>query len=189
MQEAIFLVEYSNIPYGIAALDRLVKRSAVSVLYANPVCIGRYLIVVGGSVEDVGESQAEVEAIGTTRRISQYLLTNAHRDISAYFKRFPKNEKSISGAQAAGIFETRDTASGFRSLDCALKNGSVEIGKIWMGHYLGGKFCYVLTGQVGDVETAVNAARHSIIDRQYADSCVIPSPDTETLRLIVEHYN
>ena len=64
MSEAVFLVEYNSVSYGVSVLDRIVKRSGVEVVYARPVCAGKYLIVVGGDVDDVSESQAEGEGLG-----------------------------------------------------------------------------------------------------------------------------
>lgn len=190
MGEAVLLAEYSSVSYGVSVLDRMVKRSAVEVVYARPVCAGKYLIVVGGDVEDVGEAQAEAESLGSERRISSYLLTNAHRDILGYFRRSSAQEASeretIEVSPALGLFETTNAATGFHSLDAALKNGSVGLGKVWLGHFLAGKFCYVLAGQVGDVGAAIAAARNATPDKNHVDNRVIPSPDKATLRLLLD---
>jgi len=188
-KEAIYLVEYAGIPYGIAVLDRLVKRTAVEVVYARPVCVGKYLIVLGGNVDDVRESQAEVESLGPAKRISDYLLTSAHQEILAYFRRAAKETDKLHTPEAVGILETRNASSGFHSLDRALKNGSVRLAKIWLGHYIGGKLCYVLTGRVGDVQAAIDAGRAGIDEKSLLDSQVIPHPDPVTMKLLVEHYN
>ena len=94
--------------------------------------------------------------------------------------------EAIAASPAVGLVETTNAAAGFHSLDAALKNGSVRLGKVWLGHFLAGKFCYVLAGQVGDVEAAVAAAKATVPDKNYVDSRVIPSPDGATLRLLLE---
>lgn len=188
-KEAIYLVEYSSISYGIAVLDRLIKRSAVEVVYARPVCIGKYLIVLGGDVDDVRESREEVKSLGSNRRISDYLLTSAHQEILAYFRRASKEAGGSHIQEAVGILETSNASSGFYSLDRALKNGSVRLARIWLGHYIGGKFCYILNGQVGDVQAAVDAGRASAGEAFLVDSQVIPYPDPATLKLLVDQFN
>lgn len=188
MGDAICIVEYSSVSYGIGVLDRMVKRSSVTPLYARPVCVGRYLIVLGGEVDSVKEAMAVVEETGSHRLLSKYLLTSAHQDILAYFHRPTLKLEEFSGARAVGLFETRSAAAGFQGLDRALKSGSVELIKLWMGHFLGGKSCFVLAGEVGDVEAAISAAHSSIQEAEVVDSQIIPSPDPLVLSLLSSHY-
>lgn len=189
MGDAICIVEYNSVSYGIAVLDRMVKRSDVTPIYAKPVCVGRYLIVLGGAVDSVEEAMQEVEDKGSHRLLSKYLLTSAHRDILGYFRRTPAQLEDFAGVRAVGLVETRSAAAGFQSLDRALKSGSVDLIKMWMGHFLGGKSCFVLAGEVGDVEAAVGAARSSIREEESVDCQVIPAPDPLVLRLLTDRYN
>lgn len=182
MNEAIYIVEYNSIPIGIDVLDQMVKRASVTIIQARPICIGKYLIVLGGAVDDMREAQAAALSVGPDKLLSQYLLTNAHHDILAYFKRIPEDESSFSGAVAVGIFEVRNIANGFRSLDAALKSGNVQLGYVWNGHFIGGKFCFLLTGSVEDISMALKAAENNLDDRCLVDSRVIPSPDAKTLK-------
>lgn len=188
MSNAIYIVEFGSIPVGIDMLDRMIKRASLTIAYAKPVCIGKYLIVLGGDVADVREAQAAVSEAGEKRLLKEHLLTNAHRDILAYFKRAPKTDESIEGASAVGILETVDAASGFKSLDAALKCSNVHLQQVWIGHYNGGKFSYVLTGNVEDVKMALSAGSQGLAERTLVDSRVIPSPDRKTLEHLIKVY-
>lgn len=186
MSEAIYIVEYASIPVGVDLLDRMVKRSSVFIIHAKPVCIGKFLIVLGGDVDDVREAQAAAAAAGEKRLLQQYLLTHAHGQILAYFRRAPERKESRSEASAVGILETLDAVNGFRSLDSALKGGNVRLEQVWLGHFMGGKFCYLLTGQVEDIRTALAAAESGLEEKRVVDSRVIPSLDGKTLEYLLK---
>lgn len=181
MKEAIYVVEYTNIPTGIDALDQMIKRAEVTILHARPICIGKYLIVLGGSVDSVREAQRVVQTLCTDNLLSQYLLTNAHHEILSYFNQISVYKNEISMSEAVGIFEVKNSSNGFRCLDAALKSGNVKLGHIWLGHFLGGKFCYLLIGSVEDVKMALKAAECNLEEGCLVESKLIPSPDSKTL--------
>lgn len=188
MNKAIYIAEYSSIPVGIDAVDRMVKRASMTIIYAKPICIGKFLIVMGGEVDNLREAQAEVASAGEKRLIQQYLLTNAHEDILAYFKRSPQEKRSMQGKTALGILETRNASSGFQSLDAALKSGNVRLEEVWIGHFIGGKFCYILSGLVEDINTALEAAARGLPENSFIDKKVIASPDDKTLEYLIKSY-
>ncbi|MDR0926067.1 MAG: BMC domain-containing protein [Hungatella sp.] len=188
MGEAIYIIELSSVPVGIQILDQIVKRSQVLIIYAKPICIGKFLIVAGGNVEDVQEAQAAVVSVQEKKLLHHYLLTNAHNDILSYFNRLPAQRERKPGANAVGILETRDASSGFRSLNAALKNGEVRLEQVWLGQFMGGKFCYILTGQVEDITMALEAAKGEQEEKYLVDSRVIPAPDQKTLQYLLKRY-
>lgn len=188
MSKAIFIVEYSSIPAGIDSLDRMVKRAPMSIIYAKPVCIGKFLIVVGGEVENLREARDEVAKTGGKKLIRQHLLTNAHEDILKYFAPAQRGKTSMDGKTALGILETRDASSGFQSLDAGLKSGSVRLEEVWIGHFIGGKFCYILSGLVGDISTALEAAEAVLPEKTFLDKRIIPSPDEKALEYLIKSY-
>lgn len=188
MSKAIYIVEYSSIPAGIDMLDQMVKRASMTIIYAKPICIGKYLIVMGGEVEDLKEAQAAVAEAQEKKLIKQYLLTNAHGDILAYFNRSSQTKINVKNKTALGIMETRDASSGFHSLDAALKSGNIQLEEVWIGHFIGGKFCYMLSGLVEDINTALEAAVRSLDEKSLVDKRTIPAPDTKTLEHLIKSY-
>jgi microcompartment protein CcmL/EutN len=188
MSDALYIAEYNRISRGIAVLDRMLKRSAVRTLYAAPLCIGKYVIAVGGGVGDVREAKSEADG-NAEGMLSSYFMPGVHPDVLRYFghegkdKNAPDFSEEPKTAEALGIFETRSIASGFMSLDAALKNGRTEILTIWMGRFIGGKFCWILSGEVSEVSSALKAAGRSIAGRETAGSELIPRPDASTIAL------
>lgn len=179
MSKAIYIVEYRKVSQGIGVLDRMFKQASLSLLYASPICIGKYLICVGGDVADVCEAKAAAEQDEDGPPLAGHLLLKAHADILDYFK--GKLPKPVLKPDALGIFETRNAASGFISLDAALKRAQVDLAKLWLGQLLGGKFCYVLGGSTSDIESAMLAARAAVTENELAGSRIVASPDANTL--------
>ena len=187
MSEAVYIAEFRNISQGIGVLDKMLKQSGVFLMHATPICIGKYLICVGGDVADAREAQkAAEEPEEQDSRISGYLLTGAHPAILAYFKN--PNESMGSGfvSDAMGVFETRNAAAGFISLDAALKNSQVELRRLWLGNFLGGKFCYVLSGSTDDVRSALKAAAFAVSEKEQVGQRLILSPDDTIVNLFTK---
>lgn len=178
MGKAILVLEYRDISQGIGVLDNMFKRASLTLLYANPICIGRYLICVGGDVADVKEAKKVAEEDSFGPPFASHLLLRAHKNILEFFDSSLKRPESRPDAIA--VIEARNASTGFISLDAALKNARVEIARIWLGNMLGGKFCYVLGGSTSDIQSAAAAAQ------QVAEglrSRVIISPDKATLSM------
>lgn len=186
--EAIYIVEYAGIPIGIDVLDRMVKRASADILYARPVCIGKFLIVMGGGVDDVREARQAAADTGA-KALQERLLTGAHSEILTYFHRVRDNrKKSITDKTAVGILETRHAASGFYSLDAALKRGRVRLEQLWLGHCIGGKFCYILSGCVEDIHSALTAARESLDPAEIVSDRIIPALNEKAAAFLFRAY-
>ncbi|MGI6403271.1 MAG: BMC domain-containing protein [Oscillospiraceae bacterium] len=189
MNRAVLIVEYSSISCGMGMLDRLVKQSVIVPLYARPICIGKFVMIFSGDVENLRESQKVLQSVGQERLVSTFLLTAAHRDLLAYFSHFEKRHKPNGKVEALGIFETRTIASGLFSLDASLKSGNVTLLKVGMGQLIGGKCYFLLTGTVSDVQQAL-AHGHSVLpEKDFIGMEVIPSPDGLTLTMLLEGYH
>ena len=179
MSDAIYIVEYRSISVGVAMLDKMMKRSDVTALYAAPLCMCKYVIAVGGGVGDVRESKEETET--SDGIIAGYLITGAHPGVLGYFRR--ERPLEPGSPDAVGIFETKNISSGFMSLDAALKNGRTDVTRIWMGHFIGGKFCWVIRGETSEVSSSLASAGRAISEGEITGSELIPRPDFSTLRL------
>lgn len=183
MNDAIYVVEYRSISQGIGALDTMVKSADLTLLHANPICIGKYLICLGGDVADVEEAKTASYRDEGGAPMAAYLLTGTHPDVLGYFKK--AKPMPCRKPEAIGIIETKNASSGFMSLDRSLKAASVCLLRLWLGQLLGGKFCYVLGGSVSDVQAAVNAAKYAIEEKELVGTRVIPSPDEATMNLFL----
>lgn len=53
MKKSIGLVELKSIPIGIEVADMMLKTANVELVLANPICPGKYVIIVSGNVGSV----------------------------------------------------------------------------------------------------------------------------------------
>jgi len=181
MSEAIYVAEFRSISRGIGALDAMCKRTEFELLHAAPVCIGKYLICVGGDIADITEAQNAAETEDDELPFASCLLTGIHPAILDYYK---KGQEKIDGVPAAmGVFETVSAAQGFSSLDKALKGAQAKLMRIWICNTLGGKLCWVLGGSTSDIQSAIRVAKETVPEKEQAGSRVIIAPDPRIVNL------
>ena len=181
MSEAIYVVEFRSISRGIAALDAMCKRTEFELLYAAPVCIGKYLICVGGDIADITEAQTAAETDDDEMPLASSLLTGIHPAILSYFKK--GHSKTEEMPAAMGVFETISAAQGFFSLDKALKGAHAKLMRVWICNTIGGKLCWVLGGSTSDIQSAISAARGCVPEKEQAGSRIIIAPDSRVVNL------
>jgi len=76
--DALALLELDSIARGWRALDAMVKESPITVVEANLVEPGKFLILYGGGVAEVEEAHRKGLTIGADAVIDQVLLPHAH---------------------------------------------------------------------------------------------------------------
>jgi len=151
--EAIGLIELRSIARGIRVCDVMVKKAPVQLLEARSVCPGKYIVLVRGQVAPVEESVLEGIRIGAELVVDDLFLPNVHRQV------IPAMEActEVAGLNALGIVETFSVASSIVSADTAVKAARVELIELRLANGLGGKSFYTLTGDIADVEAAIEA--------------------------------
>jgi microcompartment protein CcmL/EutN len=185
--DAVYVVEYGSISRGIGALDAICKRAGLAVLHASPVCVGKFLICVGGDIAAVKEAKTAAEPAGAAAGeapVSSCLITGAHPAILQYFRHEAPARSQYPAA--LGIFEARTAAKGFQSLDSALKAANAALLRVWLGTQLGGKLCWALGGGVSEIQSGIAAARQAIPERAHAGSRVVIAPDPAVAGLFVK---
>jgi microcompartment protein CcmL/EutN len=154
MQPAIALLEFDSIAIGIRAGDAMVKRAPVDVTYAGTVHPGKYLVLVGGDVACVEESYAAGLDVGQDSLVDQIILPSAHPDLVRTLRGM---HGRVTG-EALGIVETRTVAATIGSADRGLKGADVDLVELRLADRLGGKAYCIFSGNVADVEAAVDLA-------------------------------
>ena len=59
---ALGMIEVQSIPLGVNAGDAMLKAATVQLVTAQPVCAGKYIVIVTGEVSAVSESVAAGKA-------------------------------------------------------------------------------------------------------------------------------
>jgi len=153
LEPAIALVEFNSIAAGILAGDAMVKKAAVQLLEARPICPGKYMVLIGGEVGPVEESWQAGIAVGADAVIDELFLPQVHLSV------FPALMSAAKpwGREALGIIETIDVASCILAADAAAKAAEIQLLEIRLANGLGGKSYVILEGYVPDVEAALAA--------------------------------
>lgn len=152
--EALALLELCSLARGLRCLDALVKKAPVTVLEANLIEPGRFLILFAGGVAEVEESYAEAAAVGAGDVVDRMLLFDAHPDLVAGL-RGAEQLASADEMDCLGVIEGRRVASTLRACDRSLKDAYVTLAGLRITGGLGGKAYYLVYGAQHDVEAAL----------------------------------
>ncbi len=160
MQPAIALLELDSIAIGVRAGDAMVKRAPVEVTYAGTVHPGKYLVLVGGDVASVEEAYAAGLAAGAGALVDRIFLPAVHPEVV----RILRGMRGRLNGHAIGVVETRTAAATVGAADRGRKGAEVELVEIRLADRLGGKAYCVFSGEVADVEAAVELAVSGFAD-------------------------
>ena len=176
MSKAIGMVEYQTVATGMQAADLMIKTAEVTVLEAQTVCPGKYIVIVSGELSAV---RASVDAACKTyeaQLIDRFVLGNPHESIfSAMY-----GAASVENARSLGVLETFSVASMIVAADTAAKTSQVELIELRLARGMCGKSYMLLTGEVAAVQAAIDKAKAAAGEEgMFLDSAVIPNPDNK----------
>ncbi len=173
MMNAIGIIESSSIAKGYEICDAMAKASVVEILDAQPICPGKFMILVGGMVADVQHAVAAGMEMAGSCMIDHLVIPNIHPQV---FEAINATSQ-IDGVEAIGIIETYSIAAGVSAADIAVKAADVDLIEVRLSRGMGGKCFVLMTGEVADVRSAVSAACEIVEkDGMLAACTVIPSP-------------
>ena len=180
MGKAICMLELSSIARGIETSDYMIKAAQVSLLRSSTVCPGKYMIIVGGDTGAVRASMEAGIAQGGEFVVDSLLIPNVHDQL------FPAISGTVEvvNPQAIGVVEFYSIASAILAADAAAKAAQITLIEVRTGYAIGGKGFVVLTGDVGAVRAAVEAAKRE--SELYVESTVSPRPAPQLLQSLLE---
>ena len=179
---SIGLIELNSIARGIECTDAMLKAGNVALIFAKPVCPGKYISMVAGDVGAVKSAIAAGIAPGGMNLVNHLLIPRIHPDLIPAINAVISIEK----VEALGVVEYFDITSAIVGADTAAKSGIVKLIDVRLGMGIAGKSFFTLCGSVSDVKSAVNAAIS--YSKEYGvivNSCVIPSPSPELFRAVL----
>ncbi|CUX36219.1 BMC domain-containing protein [Clostridium sp. C105KSO13] len=176
MSKAIGMVEYKTVSAGVVAADAMVKTSDVTIIEAQTVCPGKYIVIISGDLSAVNAAIAASRTQYEKHLINSFILGNPHESI------FPAiyGTSKIEDVSALGIVETYDATSIIVAADEAAKTAIVDLIEIRISRGMCGKSYLMLTGEVAAVEAAIEKAKAVVaVDGMYLDSSIIAHPDPQ----------
>jgi len=176
---AVGILETNSIAKGMLAADSMIKAASVKVIVANPICPGKYLIVIRGDVAAVKSSIESGIKQGGEAVTETTVIPNIHENI------FPamRGTTNVSKVDAIGMIETFSAPSAVLAADEAVKSAKIQLLEIRLALALGGKAYALFTGEVGAVRAAIAAGVSRIKDQGLVYStALIPAPHKDLIR-------
>ena len=167
---AIGMVELNSIARGIETCDYMVKAAQIQLLRSSTVCPGKYLILIGGETGDVRASMQEGMLRGGECVVDTLMLPNVHPSLIPAMS----GTTQVPEYGAVGVLEFFSVASAITAADIAAKAANVTLLEVHIGYAIGGKGYVTLTGDVGAVKAAVEAASRG--SELLVGTTVIPRP-------------
>lgn len=168
--ETLGAIELTSIARGYAVADAMVKRAPIAVHDARPYSPGKFLIVVSGDIASVEASlEAGVSAAGTAFW-DQLLIPNLMPGVVAAINR----EAQPATGDTVGVVESFSAVAMIRAADAAIKAADIGVESVTLLAGIGGKAFIVLSGELTDVEAAVDAAVTVIPADMLVERQIIP---------------
>ena len=182
MSKAIGMVEYKTVSSGIQAADLMIKTADVTIIEAQTVCPGKYIVLITGDLSAVNASVEASKVQFGEHLVDSFVLGNPHESI------FPAiyGATTIEDAKALGVMETYSAASMIVAADAAAKTSLVDLIELRLCRGMCGKSYMMLTGDVAAVQAAIARAKAEAgDDGMLIDSSVIPNPDARLWQSIL----
>ena len=168
---AIGAVETSSIAQGVVTGDAMVKTAEVSLLAATTLTPGKYWVLIGGEVATVRASMKRGIEVAAETLLDSLFIPQLHEQVlPALAGTAPRRDDD-----ALGILETLTAASAIEAADAAAKAADIRLRDVRLANGIGGKGVVYLTGNVSNVQAAVEAGRALALKKGLlARSVVIP---------------
>jgi len=176
---ALGMIECQNIPKGIESADCMLKTADVSLLTAQAVCAGKYIVLISGDVAAVTASVEAGAAVCGSGLIDKLVIASIHPQVLSAVVAC----SDVAQPGALGIMETFSLCVSIKAADAAVKAANISLIEIRLGRGLGGKAFIIFTGDVSACEAAVRAAEQTEgAQGLISQSVVIPSPNMDLVR-------
>lgn len=175
---SIGLLELKSIPIGVQAADEMLKAADVELLVANPICPGKYVIIISGQVGAVKSAMKVGEHVSDTAMICAHIINNVHESVAPALVGTADMENIVS----LGMLETMSALTVVRAADIAAKASNVRLLDVRVARGLGGKGYLMLTGEISSVKSAIKSCVNELCEfGDITSTCVIASPHKKLL--------
>lgn len=150
---AMAVVEFRDIPKGMYATDKMLKKAPIAFVRCGTISRGRYLTVIGGTTGSVDESFQEGLFWGGDSVLDSVLLADVHPEVHDAI--LGSQRVTCSGAMA--VIETPTVASNVRAAELALKGTPIGLVELRLADLeLSGKGLSIYQGELHDLEAAMD---------------------------------
>lgn len=168
-EPALALIEFDSIATGLQAGDAMVKRAPIARMVAGTVQPGHYLVLISGEVADIEESLKAGREVGGAHVIDTVFLPHVHPAVISAIA----GGRDVRSGTALGVIETATVPAAIRSADAGVKGAQVALLEVRLADGLHGKGLTLFTGEVADVEAAIEIGLGAIDPRHVTNQVVI----------------
>jgi microcompartment protein CcmL/EutN len=161
MDVAIAAVETSSIAQGTVVGDAMVKQAEVTLVEACTLSPGKYWVLIGGEVGPVRASFGRGVEVAADTLLDSLFIPQLHEMVLPALR----GTVAARDEDALGVIETLTAASAIIAADRAAKAAAVTLRDLRLANGLGGKGFVFLSGEVGDVQAAVDAGRAEALQK------------------------
>ncbi len=179
MGNAIGMIELNSIAQGIEVCDYMVKAANVELIRASTICPGKYVIIIAGNVGEVTASLDMGKKHGAEFVVDTLLIPNIHPQLIPAICMTTQ----VESPGAVGVLEFFSVSSAIVAADIAAKAANVTLIEVRIGFAIGGKGFVTLTGDVGAVRAAVEAAKRNA--ELLINAVVIPKPSPKVFQSLL----
>jgi len=154
---SVALLEFTDIPTGLFAVDRLLKKAPIGLIQSGTISPGRFLTLFCGSTASVEESYREGLAIGKSLILDSVFLPHVDDQLSQtiFGTRGEPNMDSIA------VFESGSVCSMVHATDLALKATDTRLIELRLADpLLHGKALCLMQGELQEVQAASEVIKH-----------------------------
>ena len=165
---AMALLEFNTIATGVLASDLMVKRSPIALLRCGTIHPGRFLILIGGSVASTQEAYAAGMELGESEGAlsGSVFLGDVHPSLHDAVL---GTRRDLAG-DALAVVETRSSPALLAAVDAAIKSTPVKLSEVRLGDDLGGHALALMSGDLSDVEIALDICSERAGDQLLAQT-------------------
>ncbi|MCH8129258.1 MAG: BMC domain-containing protein [Acidobacteria bacterium] len=153
---AIAVVEVDSIAVGILTGDAMVKASPLGSIYTGTIHPGRYVIVVSGDTASVEVAVDTGTSVAGDTLVDLVFLPDVHQLVVDAI--ISDADLADCRGDALGVVETVTIAAVIDAADAGVKAAAVDIPAVRLADGLGGKGYVLFSGDLAEVEAAVDAA-------------------------------
>jgi microcompartment protein CcmL/EutN len=178
---ALGVLEVGTIAKGIVVADAALKRSPALLVHSRAVSGGKHLVMLEGGVAEVEESMIAGKLAAASILLDHVELHAADDQVWPMLGApiSPPDWTDDPDAEAVAIIETSTVCAAIAAADAACKVAAVTVRDVRFAVDLAGKAYFTLTGSLGAIEAARDAAIDAIDSTKLVALEVIaqPSPD------------
>jgi len=178
MSTSLALIEVASIARGHRVADAMLKRAPVTLLRADWVSPGKFLVLVEGEVAAVDEAFRQGIDVAAADLVDKLFLAQPHEQLPEAVR---GEARARADVDSLAVIETATVATTILAADAATKAAAVRITEMQLARGIGGKAFFTLTGPLAEVEAAVEAGVGAIEAASVRGTEIIAAPHEDLI--------